>query len=177
MTDKPILCEQAGSRSVTTFGGYAMRLLTSEPALRLFNVFLVAAAVVAALAALTTAWPHTPLSAIWQSKEASFQALVRLRPLSTAGFALLAVDLSVAAWAWLRRLRLGWQLAAATLLVNLATDLASTIATLQSSFLLAVLLDGAATVWVFLPATRGRFGRSARSDVPKARASARSGTS
>lgn len=133
------------------------RGLTSGPALAVFNALIAAAAVMAALAAITTAWPGIPLAAMWKGKEAAFQTLVDLRPLSNAGFALLAVYAAACAWVWRRGRRLGWQMVAAGLLGNLAADVARAVATPQPPAFLAVLLDGVVLAWVFLPGTRAHF--------------------
>ncbi len=81
----------------------------------------------AAYAAITMAFPGTPLDSLWALNKRGHEGLVWLGRIAAIPFVVLSVALVFAAVGWLRRRRWGWVLGVTIIGINMAGGLSQVV--------------------------------------------------
>src|SRR5690242_21226482 len=97
----------------------------------------------AAYAAITLAWPGTPLDALWALNKEGHQGLVWLGKTAAILFVALSIMMAFAALGWFRRRKWGWVVGVAIISVNIAGDLFQVVVMHVWKGLVGVVIAGA----------------------------------
>ena len=125
------------------------------------GVFFVFGATMAAYAAITLAWPGTPLDALWVLNSRGHEGLATLGRIASVPFCVLSAALACAAVGWFRRRRWGWVLGVTIIGINMAGDLGQLVIGERLRGIVGVVIAGALLAYMTRPGVRNYFRRGA----------------
>ena len=108
----------------------------------------------AAYAAVTLAFPGTPLDALWALNKRGHEGLLWLGRIAAIPFVVLSVALACAAVGWFRRRRWGWVLGVTIIGINLAGDLSQVVMGEGLKGVVGVVIAGALLIYMTRPGIR-----------------------
>ena len=111
----------------------------------------------AAYAAITLAWPGTPLDSLWVLNKHGHEGLLWLGRIAAIPFVALSVALACAAAGWFRRRRWGWVLGVTIIGINLAGDLSQVVMGERLKGVVGVAIAGALLGYMTRPGIRKHF--------------------
>jgi hypothetical protein len=131
------------------------------------GVFFVFGATMAAYAALTLAFPGTPLDALWALNKGGHQGLLWLGRIAAIPFMVLSVALACTAVGWFRRRRWGWILGVTVIGINMAGDLSQVAMGERLKGVVGVVIAGAVLIYMTRPAIKRIFSKDCMSGFGK----------
>ena len=111
-----------------------------------------------AYAAITLAWPGTPLDLLWNVNPQGHAGLRSLGAIGIVGMAALSVTMLLTAFGLVARRRWAWWVAVVGIIVNAIGDLATAIATGEARTLIGLPVAGLIVWWLTRGEVRSRFG-------------------
>ena len=121
------------------------------------GIFLVAAAGIVVLAAITLLAPGTFLDAMWKMNPAAYRQMAPMGAKAGILFLILGAALLAAAIGWFRRRRWGWWLTVVIFAVQVLGDLDNAIQRDHRGGAIGVLIAGALLVFLWHPRIRSAF--------------------
>ncbi len=121
------------------------------------GVFFIFGATMAAYAAITLAWPGTPLDALWGLNMRGREGLLWLGRIAAVPFVVLSAALACAAVGWFRRRRWGWVLGVTIIGINMAGDVSQIVLGEQWKGAVGVVIAGALLIYMTRPGMRKYF--------------------
>ncbi len=111
----------------------------------------------ATYAALTLAYPGTPLDMLWALNKRGHEGLATLGRVAAVPFVALSVALACAAVGWFRRRYWGWVLGVTIIGINMAGDFGQLIIGERLKGVVGVVIAGALLIYMLRPRTRNYF--------------------
>ena len=122
-------------------------------------LFCLFGACMSGLAAVTLAWPGTPLDRVWELNPTGHAELVAAGPLAAMGMAILSPVMVVIAIGLLARRRWAYWAAVVGLVVNATGDAVAAVVRGDARTLIGVPIAGFFVYWLLRPSVRARFPR------------------
>lgn len=126
-------------------------------AFRAMGIFCFCGATCALYAAVTLAWPGTPLDALWAVNPRGHAGLLPLGRLAGVGFLFLAAAMVVLGWGWLGRRRFAWYGAVAGIALNMVGDIGQVVLGRWREGMFGVVAAGLVLAYLARRGTRDQF--------------------
>ena len=126
-------------------------------AFRALGLFCFFGASCALYAAITLAWPGTPLDALWAVNPSGHAGLLPLGRIVALPFLGLALAMAALGWGWWRRRRFAWYGTVAVIALNLLGDVGQLVVGRWREGLVGVVAAGLVLAYLFRSRMRGRL--------------------